>query len=105
MPSYLARAWLLQPPRWPAGAAVALLATVSTAWAVRDAGLHFKLRHSAFVSRSEWAEVLMPNQRDRWPADARRLEVVSRLKNEAVTTLVPPPAQMPQWAESWWGEE
>ena len=100
-----ARAWLLQPPRRAAGAAVALLAIVSTAWAVRDAGLHFKLRHTAFVSRSEWAEVLMPSERDQWPADARRLDVVSRLKAQAVATPVPPPAQMPEWAESWWGEE
>ena len=110
-----ARAWLQQPtsaeaaagkpPRWPAGAAVALLALASTAWAVRDAGLHFKLRHTAFVSRSEWADVLRPNERDRWPADPRRLGVVSRLKAEAVATPVPPPAQMPEWGESWWGEE
>jgi hypothetical protein len=110
-----ARAWLVQPtsadatagkpPRWPAGAVVALLAIVSTAWAVRDAGLHFKLRHTAFVSRSEWSEVLVPNKRDTWPANARRLEVVSRLKAEAVATRVPSPAQMPGWGESWWGEE
>jgi hypothetical protein len=100
-----ARAWLLRPPRWPAGAAVALLAVVSTAWAVRDAGLHFKMRHSAFEARSEWAEELMPNERQDWPTDPRRLAVVSRLKAEAIATRVAPPAQMPDWAESWWGEE
>lgn len=110
-----ARAWLLQPtsadatggrpPRWPGAAAVALLAIASTAWAVRDAGFHFKLRHTAFLSRSEWADVLRPNERDKWPADTRRLEVVSRLKAEAVATPVPAPAQMPEWGESWWGEE
>ena len=100
-----ARTWLLSPPRVPGGAAVALLAIASTAWAVRDAGLHFKLRHTAFVSRSEWAEVLMPNARDKWPSDPRRLEVVSRLKADALATPAPPPAQMPEWAESWWGEE
>jgi hypothetical protein len=100
-----ARAWLVQPPRWPAGAALALLAVVSTAWAVRDAGLHFKMRDSAFEARSEWAEELMPNQRQDWPADPRRLAVVTRLKAEAIAMQVSPPAQMPDWAESWWGEE
>ena len=100
-----ARAWLLRAPRWPMGAAVALLAIVSTGWAVRDAGLHFKLRHTAFVSRSEWATELMPSERQEWPSDARRLEVVSRLKAEAVARQAPPPAQMPEWAEAWWGEE
>jgi hypothetical protein len=100
------RAWLLRPPsRWPAAAALTLLAVVSTAWAVRDAGLHFKLRHTAFVSRSEWAETLVPSQRKDWPSDARRLEVVSRIKAEAVARQGPPPAQMPEWAESWWGEQ
>jgi hypothetical protein len=100
-----ARAWLLRAPRWPIGAAVALLAIVSTAWAVRDAGLHFKLRHTAFVSRSEWATELMPSERAEWPSDARRLEVVSRLKAEAIARQAPPPAQMPEWGEAWWGEE
>jgi hypothetical protein len=101
-----ARVWLARPPsRWPASAAVALLAVVSTAWAVRDAGLHFKLRHTAFVSRSEWAETLLPSERDAWPSDARRLAVVSRLKAEAVDRQGPPPAQMPDWAEAWWGEQ
>jgi hypothetical protein len=100
-----ARAWLQRPPRWPAGVAIAMLALVSTAWAVRDAGLHFKLRHTAFVSRSEWATELRPSERKDWPADPRRLEVVSRLKVEAIATQGPPPAQMPDWAEAWWGEE
>lgn len=100
-----ARVWLTSPPRWPGVAAVAVLALVSTAWAVRDAGLHFKMRHTAFVSRSEWAEELMPNERNDWPTDPRRLNVVSRLKAEAIERQGPPPAQMPDWAESWWGEE
>lgn len=100
-----ARAWLLRPPRWPAGATVVLLALVSTAWAVRDAGLHFKMRHTAFVSRSEWATELKPDDRKDWPSDPRHLEVVSRLKAEAIATQGPPPAQMPEWAERWWGEE
>jgi hypothetical protein len=100
-----ARAWLSEPPRWPRGATVALLALVSTAWAVRDAGLHFKLRHSAFLARSEWAETLKPNERQDWPTDPRQLAVVSRIKSEAVSVQAPPPAQMPDWGESWWGEE
>lgn len=99
-----ARAWLLQPPRWPAGAAVTLLAAVSTAWAVRDAGLHFKMRQSAFDARSEWARELKPTERERWPADPRQLAVVSRLKADAIAARVTPPVQLPQWAESWWGE-
>ena len=100
-----AEATVGRPRQWPAGAAVAVLALVSTAWAVRDAGLHFKLRHTAFVSRSEWAEELIPSERNDWPSDPRRLDVVSRVKAEAIARQGPPPAQMPDWAEAWWGEE
>jgi hypothetical protein len=81
------------------------LFVLGSAWAIRDVGLHFKLRHSAFVARSEWAYVLSPAHREDWPADERTRAIVSRLKQEAVSIQGPPPALMPEWAEDWFGEE
>lgn len=88
-------------------AAVALacvLAVASCGWTMRAAGLHFKLRHGAFDARSEWAAVLSPRDAGQ-VRDPQRLELVTRLREEAMLRRTVAPSQLPRWAERWWGED
>jgi hypothetical protein len=89
-----------------AGVLVILLAlAVSSAWAIRSAGLHLRLRHGAFEARAEWAYVLRPTSPSRWPKDAHALRVVSRMRDEALLHPTVAPAMLPRWTELWWGED
>ena len=95
----------LRPPTW-VGALLVLLAMVaSSAWAVRSAGLHLRLRHGAFEARAEWAYILSPLGKDNWPKDPHVLQVVSRMRQEALLQPTITPALLPRWTEEWWGED
>jgi hypothetical protein len=90
------------------GAAIAvavLLACVASAWGVRSAGLHFKLRHGAFDARGEWAAVLPPDARDRWPHDPAIVALLTRMKQEAVMTRSATATALPRNYQRWWGED
>jgi hypothetical protein len=94
-----------RPPLWLAGPLIVLALVLSGAWAIRSAGLHLKLRHGAFESRSEWASVLYPTNRASWPKDAHTLQIVARIRDEALMHPTVVPAMLPRWTESWWGED
>lgn len=86
--------------------AVALaLALLGTGWAIRSAGLHFKLRHGAFDARGGWAGVLAPAERDDWPQDPRILSLLTRLKDEALTRRSSAATALPRVYQEWWGED
>jgi hypothetical protein len=82
-----------------------LLTTISGAWAVRSAGLHFKLRHGAFDARGGWAEVLPPADRDQWPGNPQDVALLERLKQEAVTRRNVAATALPRAYQRWWGQD
>jgi hypothetical protein len=82
-----------------------VLAALGSAWAIRSAGLHFKLRHGAFDARGGWAAVLPPDAHDTWPKDERTLTLLTRLKEEAVTRRNAAATSLPSAYQQWWGED
>jgi hypothetical protein len=93
------------PPAWVGAALVVAALAVSSAWAVRSAGLHLRLRHGAFEARTEWAYILSPLAQATWPKDAHTRRVVSRMRDEALLYPTVTPAMLPKWTELWWGED
>lgn len=94
-----------RPPAWVGAALVVAALAVSSAWAVRSAGLHLRLRHGAFEARTEWAYILSPLAQATWPKDAHTRRVVSRMRDEALLYPTVTPAMLPKWTELWWGED
>jgi hypothetical protein len=92
-------------PSWRTVPIALIVVTLSSAWAMRAAGLHLKLRHAAFDARSDWAFVLYPANRPRWPADPHTLRVVRRMREESMLQRTAAPALLPAWTEQWWGED
>jgi hypothetical protein len=105
--AYIAMRALLEvrPPAWIAALLIVIALGVSSAWAVRSAGLHLRLRHGAFESRAEWAYILSPMAPATWPKDAHTRQVVSRMRDEALLHPTVTPAMLPKWTELWWGED
>jgi hypothetical protein len=93
------------PVSWRAVPVALLVVALSGAWAMRAAGLHLKLRHAAFDARSDWAFVLYPANRPRWPADPHTLRIVTRMREESVLQRTIAPALLPAWTELWWGDD
>ena len=94
-----------RPPSWAGVALIVVALAVSSAWAIRSAGLHLRLRHGAFEARAGWAYVLWPTKPDAWPKDPHTLRVVSRMREEALLHRTVAPAMLPRWTELWWGED
>jgi len=90
---------------WSAVLLVVISLTVTSAWAIRSAGLHFRLRHGAFEARAEWAYILSPTAPQTWPKDSHTRQVVSRMRDEALLHPTVAPAMLPKWTEQWWGED
>lgn len=107
--AFLAMSELLQQPLARSRArtliVAAALAALASGWAVRSAGLHFKLRHGAFDARGGWAAVLPPNTRDEWPQDPRIVALLQRLKDEALTRRNAAATALPRGYQQWWGED
>jgi hypothetical protein len=94
-----------RPPAWFGVPLVVVVLAVSSAWAVRSAGLHLRLRHGAFEARAGWAYVLSPVTPATWPKDPHTRQVVSRMRDEALLHATVAPAMLPKWTELWWGED
>jgi hypothetical protein len=94
-----------RPPAWAGALLVVVEMAVSTAWAIRSAGLHLRLRHGAFESRAEWAYILSPMGKANWPKDPHTLQVVARMRQEALLSPTVTPAMLPKWTDVWWGED
>jgi hypothetical protein len=95
----------LRPSIWIATPLLVVSIVLSSAWAVRSAGLHLRLRHGAFEARAEWAYIISPMTKANWPKDAHTLKVVSRMREEALLQPTITPALLPRWTEQWWGED
>jgi hypothetical protein len=94
-----------RPPAWAGPLLVVFAIAVSSAWAIRSAGLHLRLRHGAFESRAEWAYILSPMAPATWPRDSHTRHVVSRMRDEALLHPTVAPAMLPTWTERWWGAD
>jgi hypothetical protein len=105
--AYMAARELLavRPPSWVGALLVVVCLAGSSAWAVRSAGLHLRLRHGAFESRAEWAYILSPLLPATWPKDPHTRQVVARIRDEVLLHPTVAPAMLPKWTESWWGED
>jgi hypothetical protein len=90
---------------WRAALVVLVALAVSSAWAIRSAGLHLRLRHGAFEARTAWASVLYPTNRPSWPTEPHTLQVVSRMRDEVLMQRTVAPAMLPRWTDRWWGED
>jgi hypothetical protein len=107
--AFLAMSELLQRPlarsRARAAIVTVALAALASGWALRSAGLHFKLRHGAFDARGGWAAVLPPNAVDEWPQDPRIVALLRQLKSEALTRRNVAATALPRRYQQWWGED
>jgi hypothetical protein len=95
----------LRPRAWIGLLLLVLSIALGTAWAIRTAGFHLRLRHGAFEARAEWAYILSPMATATWPKDPHTLRVVSRMREEALLQRTITPALLPRWTERWWGED
>ena len=95
----------LRPASWVGALLLVFCVALSSAWAIRSAGLHLRLRHGAFESRSGWANVLTPLAPATFPGDPHTRQVVSRIRDEALLHPTVAPAMLPKWTELWWGED
>jgi hypothetical protein len=97
---------LLERPPMRSTVAVALLVVaISSAWALRSAGLHFKLLHGAFDARGGWAAVLPLDRRGEWPQDPRVTSLLMRLKQEALTPRTIAATALPPRYQRVWGQD
>jgi hypothetical protein len=107
--AFLAMSELLQRPlarsRARTLAVAAALAILASGWAMRSAGLHFKLRHGAFDARGGWAAVLSPAAPDEWPRNPRLVALLLQLKEEALTRRNAAATALPRGYQQWWGED
>jgi hypothetical protein len=81
--------------------AIAIL-VLSSAWAMRTAGLHYRLSHAAFDARGQWAAVLRPGRSAEGPQNPRLRQIVARLKEEAIFRQGVAPHSLARWYQEWW---
>jgi hypothetical protein len=77
---------------------------LGSAWAMRTAGLHYRLAYAAFDTRGQWAAVLRPGRPASGPANARTRDVIARMKSEAILQRRVAGKLLPRWHREWWGE-
>jgi hypothetical protein len=81
-----------------------ILAT-GTAWSVRSLGIHHVARTYAFKARNDWASQPGNWRRSgRWPDDLRSQQLITTLRNDALSMPTPNPYFTPQWIARLWGE-
>jgi hypothetical protein len=83
---------------------IVILAT-GTAWSVRSLGIHHVARTYAFKTRNDWAS--QPGQwkrSGRWPEDARSQQLITQLRNDALSMRTPNPSFEPPWVARLWGD-
>lgn len=75
------------------------------AWSVRSLGIHHVARTYAFKTRNDWATQPGNWKRSgRWPADARSQQLITNLRNDALSMKMPNPHFEPPWMERLWGD-
>jgi hypothetical protein len=81
-----------------------LLAT-GAAWSVRSLGIHHVARTYAFKTRNDWASQPGNWKRSgRWPNDERSRQLITTLRNDALSMPAPNPHFEPPWIARLWGD-
>ena len=98
--------WTAAPGRRPMAVALAAIFVAGTAslWAFRAVGAHYELRRTAYVTRNDWALILLPGEHSGWPKDPTELAITRRLKDEALQWRTASPSVLPRWGERYWVE-
>jgi hypothetical protein len=82
---------------------IVLLAT-GTAWSLRSLGIHHVARTYAFKTRNDWASQPGNWKRSgRWPDDLRSQQLITTLRNDALSMRAPNPYFEPLWIGRLWG--
>ncbi len=80
-----------------------ILAT-GMAWSVRSLGIHQVARTYAFKTRNDWASQPGNWKRSgRWPDDVRSQQLITTLRNDALSMPAPNPHFEPLWMARLWG--
>jgi hypothetical protein len=83
---------------------VVMLAT-GVAWTVRSVGIHHVARTFAFKTRNDWASQPGNWKRSgRWPDDVRSQQLITTLRNDALSMPAPNPHFEPPWIARLWGD-
>jgi hypothetical protein len=81
-------------------AVAALLLVCSGGWALRAAGLHYRMRHMAFLQRADWAHAPQWLEQQGVRLDnARERALVESLRARAIDMPAPPPQFAQPWAQ------
>ena len=81
-----------------------ILAT-GLAWSVRSVGIHHVARTYAFKTRNDWASQPGNWKRSgRWPDDVRSQQLITTLRNDALSMPAPNPYFEPLWMARIWGD-
>jgi hypothetical protein len=81
-----------------------ILAT-ELAWSVRSVGIHHVARTHAFKTRNDWASQPGNWKRSgRWPDDVPSQQLITTLRNDALSMPAPNPHFEPPWMARFWGD-
>ena len=90
---------------WAAAVVLAIvIATGAGLWAFRVMGLHYELRATAFTTRNDWVEVIVPNEQRRRLATSTAGNLTLRLGREALEHQTTSSRGLPGWGERYWVE-
>jgi len=83
----------------------AVILITGMAWSVRSLGIHHVARTYAFKTRNDWATQPGNWKRSgRWPNDANSQQLITTLRNDALSMKMPNPHFEPRWMERLWGD-
>jgi hypothetical protein len=93
------------PPRALAATLTAVILVTGMAWSVRSLGIHHVARTYAFKTRNDWASQPGNWKRSgRWPDDASSQQLITKLRNDALSMRMPNPYFEPPWVARLWGD-
>lgn len=83
----------------------AVIVATGMAWSVRSLGIHHVARTYAFKTRNDWANQPGNWKRSgRWPEDVRSQQLITKLRNDALSMPAPNPYFAPSWMGRLWGD-
>jgi hypothetical protein len=90
--------------RLVAATLTAVILATGMAWSVRSLGIHQVARTYAFKTRNDWASQPGNWKRSgRWPDDVRSQQLITTLRNDALSMPAPNPYFEPLWMTRLWG--
>ena len=91
--------------RMVAATLTTVILVTGLAWSVRSLGIHHVARTYAFKTRNDWASQPGNWKRSgRWPNDPRSQQLITTLRDDALSMPTPNPHFEPRWMARIWGE-